>query len=283
MEIRADWLLSTIAIAKLAVAARESPGERGQCSDVGLIRDTGFLDLAVADFRKARTDIKHAYAVPRPLMNAGSGGERLMKTFFAAGTTLKASNAQVLDTAAKGDVDGMLAVYRGADRAKIDEAMSAATADLEFNATQARKAAHRRVATYYATRALTILVTLVFALVCIGAGLAFSVSAVRHVAAEQEAELVAAGAYRECFDFEAKISGRVEALASGSIELEATARSMTGTVAHTEERATMIASASQQASARGQTMAVAAEELAAWVNKISQQVAQSARITGKAV
>jgi hypothetical protein len=54
-----------------------------------LTRNTGSLGLAVAEFRKARTDIEHAYAVFRPLMNAGSGGERLMKTFFAAWNTLK--------------------------------------------------------------------------------------------------------------------------------------------------------------------------------------------------
>lgn len=61
----------------------------------------------------------------------------------------------MLNTAAKSDVDGMLAVYRGADRAKIDEATSAAIADLEFNAAQARKAADRGAATYYTTRTLT--------------------------------------------------------------------------------------------------------------------------------
>ena len=84
-------------------------------------------------------------------------------------------------------------------------------------------------------------------------------------------------------DFESKVSGLVGQLSSGSTELEATARSMTGTADRTNQRASIVASASEEASTGLQTVATAAEELTASIHEISRQVAQSAKITGKAV
>jgi methyl-accepting chemotaxis protein len=335
-EIGDDWLPSTVAIAKLAVAVREFRAKEANVVMSALAHDTGSVDRGVPEFRKAQAHTEQAYATFRPLIKAGTVDERLMKIFVAAWDRLKASSSQVLDRAAKGDVDGMLAVYRGSGHANIDEAMDAATADLEFNADEGKKAADRTAATYRSARTLTILAVLVCALVCIGAGFAlirsvggpirrtavaverlasgdldvavtgierkdeigllarsldvFKYNAIeaRRLAMEQEAERAGReqrSAYVDGLvrDFEAKIKALVGTLAAGSTELEATSRSMTGTADRTKQRATMVATASRQTSNGVQTVAAAAEELAASVDEISRQVAQSTRITEKAV
>ncbi|MGA3403236.1 MAG: methyl-accepting chemotaxis protein [Acetobacteraceae bacterium] len=83
--------------------------------------------------------------------------------------------------------------------------------------------------------------------------------------------------------FEAKVGGLVSQLASGSTELEATARSMSGTATRTNQQASAVASAAEEASTGVQTVASAADELTASIQEISRQVAQSAKITDKAV
>ncbi len=83
--------------------------------------------------------------------------------------------------------------------------------------------------------------------------------------------------------FEAKVGGLIGKLSSASTELEATARSMTDTANHGNQQAASVASASEEASTGLQTVAAAAEELAASIGEISRQVAQSSKISGKAV
>ncbi|MET0971123.1 MAG: methyl-accepting chemotaxis protein [Tardiphaga sp.] len=83
--------------------------------------------------------------------------------------------------------------------------------------------------------------------------------------------------------FDASVGQLVGLMASGSTELEATAQSMTGTAARTNDQANVVSSAASQASARVQTVAAAAEELSSSIVEISRQVAQSARITSHAV
>ena len=72
-------------------------------------------------------------------------------------------------------------------------------------------------------------------------------------------------------------------MASGSTELEATAQSMSGTAARTNDQAGIVNTAALQASTRVQTVAAAAEELSSSIAEIARQMAQSAKITTHAV
>ena len=83
--------------------------------------------------------------------------------------------------------------------------------------------------------------------------------------------------------FDASVGRLVAMMASGSTELETTAQSMTGTAERTNQQATVVSTAAAEASARVQTVATAAEELSTSISEISRQVAQSAKITDRAV
>jgi methyl-accepting chemotaxis protein len=83
--------------------------------------------------------------------------------------------------------------------------------------------------------------------------------------------------------FDASVGRLVGLMASGSGELETTARSMSATAEGTNRRAEIVESAASQASQRVQTMAAAAEELSSSIGEISRQVAQSADVTRRAV
>jgi methyl-accepting chemotaxis protein len=84
-------------------------------------------------------------------------------------------------------------------------------------------------------------------------------------------------------DFEAKIGALVGILSSASAELETAARSMSSNATQTDQQASAVAAAAEEASAGVHTVAAAAEELTASIGEISQQVAQSAKITERAV
>jgi methyl-accepting chemotaxis protein len=83
--------------------------------------------------------------------------------------------------------------------------------------------------------------------------------------------------------FEATAREMAGLLSSGATELEATARAMTGSADRTNQQASAVASAAEQAGAGAQTVAAATEELTASINEISRQVAQSAKMAGLAV
>ncbi|MBR0962438.1 methyl-accepting chemotaxis protein [Bradyrhizobium japonicum] len=83
--------------------------------------------------------------------------------------------------------------------------------------------------------------------------------------------------------FDASVGQLVGLMASGSGELETTAKSMSSTAEGTNRRAAVVGSAATEASQRVQTVAAAAEELSSSITEISRQVAQSAEVTGRAV
>jgi methyl-accepting chemotaxis protein len=89
--------------------------------------------------------------------------------------------------------------------------------------------------------------------------------------------------HRMADNFETKVGRLAGMLSSSSTELEATAQSMAGTASRSNEQAAAVASAAEEASVGMQTVASAAEELTASIGEIGRQVANSARITGKAV
>ncbi|KAA0073225.1 methyl-accepting chemotaxis protein [Tardiphaga sp. P9-11] len=83
--------------------------------------------------------------------------------------------------------------------------------------------------------------------------------------------------------FDSSVGQLVGLMASGSTELEATAQSMSGTAARTNDQAGIVSTAASQASTRVQTVAAAAEELSSSIAEIARQMAQSAKITTHAV
>jgi methyl-accepting chemotaxis protein len=97
-------------------------------------------------------------------------------------------------------------------------------------------------------------------------------------AAEQRASL-----HGMADQFESKVGHLVGMLSASSMELEATAQSMTETADQTNRQAAAVASGAEQASTSLQTVASAAEELAASIDEISRHVTQSGQIAGKAV
>jgi methyl-accepting chemotaxis protein len=107
--------------------------------------------------------------------------------------------------------------------------------------------------------------------------------------AQQEAQKVTAAAAQKAAmnqtadAFEAKVGSLVSLLSSSASKLQDTAQSMSGTAKQTNQQAATVAAAAEEASAGVQTVAAAAEELTTSIHEISQQVAQSAKITGKAV
>jgi methyl-accepting chemotaxis protein len=84
-------------------------------------------------------------------------------------------------------------------------------------------------------------------------------------------------------NFETKVGQLVGLLAASSTEMEATAKSMAATADETSHQAGTVAAAAEEAGTGMQTVASAAEELSASITEISRQVAQSTKVTGKAV
>ncbi|MBA7468063.1 hypothetical protein ES707_03304 [subsurface metagenome] len=81
-------------------------------------------------------------------------------------------------------------------------------------------------------------------------------------------------------NFEAMI---VDTVSSASTELEASAATLTGTATRGQELATVVASASEEASANVSSVASATEELSSSITEISRQVQDSARMAAEAV
>ncbi len=84
-------------------------------------------------------------------------------------------------------------------------------------------------------------------------------------------------------EFEHAVGQIVDAVASASTELEASANTLTHSATRAQEVTTTVAAASEQASANVQSVASATEELSTSVNEISRQVQESARMAGEAV
>ncbi|MBZ8131811.1 methyl-accepting chemotaxis protein [Afifella sp. IM 167] len=82
--------------------------------------------------------------------------------------------------------------------------------------------------------------------------------------------------------FEEEVSGVVKSVASAVTQLRQSASSMSSSADETSRQSTVVAAASAQATANVQTVASAAEELAASVREIGQQVGTSANIAGNA-
>jgi methyl-accepting chemotaxis protein len=83
--------------------------------------------------------------------------------------------------------------------------------------------------------------------------------------------------------FESAVGEIVETVSSASTELEASAGTLTSTAERAQEITTMVAAASEEASANVQSVATATEELSSSITEISRQVQESARMANEAV
>lgn len=83
--------------------------------------------------------------------------------------------------------------------------------------------------------------------------------------------------------FERTVGGIVGRLTTGASGLEDTARAMTDSAGRANRRADAVANSAAEASGSVQTVASAAEQLSASIHEIGRQVAQSARVVGRAV
>jgi methyl-accepting chemotaxis protein len=83
--------------------------------------------------------------------------------------------------------------------------------------------------------------------------------------------------------FEGAVGEIVELVSSAATELEASANTLTKTAERSQELATVVATASEEASTNVQSVASASEELTTSVNEISRQVQESSRVAKEAV
>jgi methyl-accepting chemotaxis protein len=104
------------------------------------------------------------------------------------------------------------------------------------------------------------------------------VEADRQIAAQRRADMS-----RLAGDFEAAVGKIIETVSTASNELEGSADTLTTTAARAQELTTIVAGASEEASANVQSVASATEQMSSSVDEISRQVQESANIAGEAV
>jgi len=101
---------------------------------------------------------------------------------------------------------------------------------------------------------------------------------------QQQAETAKRHAMLQLADnLETNIKGVVQAVASASTEMHATAESLSSLAENASRKITIVASASEEANGNVQTVAAAAEELSASIQEISRQLSSATVISGKAV
>jgi methyl-accepting chemotaxis protein len=105
----------------------------------------------------------------------------------------------------------------------------------------------------------------------------------RKAAAEREEAARKAAMRKLADEFEAAVGNIIETVSSASTELEAAANTLTKTADTTQQLSTVVASASEEASANVQSVASATEEMTSSISEISRQVQQSSRIATEAV
>ncbi|MDR3468762.1 MAG: methyl-accepting chemotaxis protein [Xanthobacteraceae bacterium] len=84
-------------------------------------------------------------------------------------------------------------------------------------------------------------------------------------------------------EFEAAVGSIIETVSSAASALELAASTLAGNAGRSQDLATRVATASEEATANVQSVASASEQMASSVNEISRQVQESARIAAEAV
>ncbi len=108
-------------------------------------------------------------------------------------------------------------------------------------------------------------------------------AAEKKAAAEREEAARKAAMHKLANEFDAADGGIVETVSSASTELEAAANTLTQTADTTQRLATVVASASEEASTNVQSVASATEEMTSSIGEIGRQVHESRRIAIEAV
>ncbi len=108
-------------------------------------------------------------------------------------------------------------------------------------------------------------------------------AAERKASAEREEAARRAAMVKLANEFEAAVGGIIETVSSASTELEAAAGTLTKTADTTQQLSTVVASASEEASANVQSVASATEEMTSSVREIGRQVQESSKIASEAV
>ena len=102
--------------------------------------------------------------------------------------------------------------------------------------------------------------------------------------AEQRAEEEKKAALRQIADsFEAKVGGVIENVTAASQQMQSSAQMMSETAERSSRQSTVVASASEKATANVNAVSAATEELSASIGEISRQVTQSSAIAQRAV
>lgn len=84
-------------------------------------------------------------------------------------------------------------------------------------------------------------------------------------------------------DFETAVAEIVDTVSSASVELEASAQTLSSTADRSRQLAGVVSAASEEASTNVQSVASATEQLSASVTEISRQIQESARVADEAV
>ena len=84
-------------------------------------------------------------------------------------------------------------------------------------------------------------------------------------------------------DFDTRVQGVVQTVASQATQMQASAQSMSATAEETTKQANAVAAASEEGAANVQTVASATEELSTSISEISRQVSHSSQIAAQAV
>ena len=108
--------------------------------------------------------------------------------------------------------------------------------------------------------------------------------AAQHQAAEDKALAGRKAAMRNLAnDFEKTVGGIIDSVSTASSELETAANTLAKTAETTQQLSTVVASASEEASANVQSVASATEQMSSSVDEISRQVQESSNIANEAV
>jgi methyl-accepting chemotaxis protein len=102
-------------------------------------------------------------------------------------------------------------------------------------------------------------------------------------AEQRQLQLRKADMHKLADAFEGAVGEIVEMVSSAATELEASANTLTMTAERSQDLATVVAAASEEASTNVQAVASASEELTSSVNEISRQVQESSRVANEAV
>ncbi len=103
--------------------------------------------------------------------------------------------------------------------------------------------------------------------------------------AEAEKQMVAekrAAQLKMADELEANVKSVVESIASSASQMQSTAENMSGLARESSEQSTIVASATEEASANVQTVAAASEELSSSISEINRQVNESRHVAEKA-